>query len=318
MAAGRRSPGGRSAPGKGGPAGGTPAPEPLADALARLYDLDLQDDPGDLDLWLALASRTGGPVLELMAGTGRVAVPLAQEGFHVTAVDLDPAMLARAQRRPAAAGREVEARPDFVHGDATTVRLPGEPRFRLALIVLNSILLLRTAEAQRAAWETLAVHLAPGGLAAVDAWLPDAHDLARYDGRLHLEYVRPDPATGRWVVKTAAAQHDPATQTIALTTFYDEGDPGEPAIRWIRRDIVRLAGADDLRAGALAAGLDVEMVAGGYDLEPLGPHGERAIVLARKPGGSERRGRRRAGGAKGAADSPTGAPPRSGTRRVPG
>ena len=67
-----------------------------ADALARLYDLDLVDDPGDLDLYLALAERTGGPILELAVGTGRLAVPLAAAGDRVTGVDLDPAMLARA------------------------------------------------------------------------------------------------------------------------------------------------------------------------------------------------------------------------------
>ena len=39
-----------------------------AAALARLYDLDLQDDPGDLDLYLALADRADGPILELAAG----------------------------------------------------------------------------------------------------------------------------------------------------------------------------------------------------------------------------------------------------------
>ena len=69
-----------------------------AAALARLYDLDLAEDPGDLDLYLALASRSGGPILEIAAGSGRVAVPLAQAGFHVTAVDIDPAMLARAEK----------------------------------------------------------------------------------------------------------------------------------------------------------------------------------------------------------------------------
>ena len=66
-------------------------------ALARLYDLDLSEDPGDLDLYLALAERTGGPILELAAGTGRLAVPLAAAGHQVTGVDLDPAMLARAR-----------------------------------------------------------------------------------------------------------------------------------------------------------------------------------------------------------------------------
>ncbi|HSW43458.1 MAG TPA: class I SAM-dependent methyltransferase [Patescibacteria group bacterium] len=258
--------------------------ETPAEALARLYDLDLHDDPGDLDLWSALAAQAGGPVLELMAGSGRVAIPLAEEGHVVTAVDLDAAMLGRARRRAEAAGTEVDARVTLVAGDVTASDLGLGRRFRLAFIALNSILLLPGRAAQRAAWETLAAHLAPGGVAAVDAWLPDAHDLARYDGRLHLEYYRPDPETGRWVTKMAAAQHDAATQTVALTTIYEEGEPGEPASRWVRRDVVRLVTADELRAMAEAAGLEVELLAGGYDLEPLGPHDDRAIVIARMPG----------------------------------
>ena len=39
-----------------------------------------------------------------------------------------------------------------------------------------------------------------------------------------------------------------------------------------------------LRALAESAGLEVELIAGGYDLEPLGPHDDRLILLARKPG----------------------------------
>ena len=41
-----------------------------------------EDDPGDVDLYLALAKRTGGPVLELAAGSGRLAVPLAEAGHQ--------------------------------------------------------------------------------------------------------------------------------------------------------------------------------------------------------------------------------------------
>ena len=270
------------------PSPGNDRAETPADALARLYDLDLQDDPGDLDLWTALAAQAGGPVLELMAGSGRIAIPLAEEGHAVTAVDLDVAMLARARRRAEAAGPEVVTRITLVPGDVSAADLGLGRRFGLAFIALNSILLLGSRVAQRTAWATLAAHLDPGGVAAVDTWLPDAHDLARYDGRLHLEYHRPDPETGRWVTKTAAAQHDAATQTIALTTIYDEGDPGEPASRWVRRDVVRLVTADELRAMAEAAGLEVELVAGGYDLEPLGPHDDRAIVIARMPGSGGR------------------------------
>ena len=95
-----------------------------ATALARLYDLDLTEDPGDLDLYLALAERTGGPVLELAAGSGRLAVPLAAAGNRVTAVDLDPAMLARARTFAAREGVG-EDRLAFVEADSSAC---GSPR----------------------------------------------------------------------------------------------------------------------------------------------------------------------------------------------
>ena len=84
--------------------------ERAAAALARLYDLDLSEDPGDLDLYRALAARTGGPILELAVGSGRLAVPLAAGGHDVTGVDLDAAMLARARAAADAAGRATARR----------------------------------------------------------------------------------------------------------------------------------------------------------------------------------------------------------------
>ena len=244
-----------------------------------MYDLDLVDDPGDLDLYLALAHRTGGPVLELAAGTGRLAVPLAAAGHDVTAVDNDPAMLDRARSAAAAAGTTV----DLVEADLTEVRLPSAGTFGLAFLALNSLFLLGGRDQQRAAFRTIAAHLAPGGIAAVDVWLPSSDDLARFDGRLMLEYGRVDPESGRGVTKIASAQHEPASQMVTLTTLYEEGAPGQPPVRWMRSDRMRLVSADDLRAFAEDAGLEVETLAGGYDLEPIGPASDRAVLLARRP-----------------------------------
>ena len=254
-------------------------------ALARLYDLDLVEDPGDLDLYLALAARTGGPVLEIAAGSGRVAVPLAEAGFAVTAVDIDEAMLSRLASAGAQAGPHVSGRIEPVAADLVGLKLPGGAGFRLAILALNSILLLNTRETQVAAIETLAHHLVPGGIAVVDVWLPSADELARYDGRIGLEYVRVDPDTGLLVTKTTAAQHEPATGRVILTAIYEEGEQGGSTRRWIREDILRLLNADELRAMVESAGLEVEVVAGDYDLNPIGPHDDRAILVARRRGG---------------------------------
>jgi SAM-dependent methyltransferase len=301
-------------------AAATGAAEPSAErrALARLYDIDLLEDPGDEDLYLALARRTGGPILELGVGTGRLATALAAAGHDVTGVDLDEAMLERARRAavdigsarfdlpaassdaagvaasaddkaapsaPPTASRGSSPRPhvSFVVGDMVDVRLGAAGSFRLAFIALNTLFVLATRDRQRAAIATLAAHLAPGGLAVVDIWLPDTDDLARFDGRLIFEYERVDPESGRTVSKVAAARHDPALGMVDLTSIYEEGAPGEPAVRWIRHDALRLVGPDELRSLAGDAGLVVEQIAGTYDLDPLGPGSERAILIARRP-----------------------------------
>ena len=257
--------------------------ESRADALARLYDLDLEDDPGDLDLYLALAGRTGGPILELAAGSGRLSVPLALAGHDVTAVDIDPAMLARARDRARAAGKATSARLELVEADLLDLALPDAGTFQLAFIALNSLFLLASRDAQRRAFRSISTHLAPGGVAAVDIWLPEPADLARFDGRLIFEYERVDPETGHEITKVAAARYDSTTAIVDLTSIFEEGQPGGPTLRWIRRDALRLVGADELATMALDAGLEVELIAGDYDLESIGPGSERAILIARRP-----------------------------------
>jgi SAM-dependent methyltransferase len=250
-----------------------------AAALARLYDLDLIDDPGDIDLYRALADRVNGRVLELAVGTGRVAIPLAAAGHRVTGVDNDRHMLDRARARAAAEIAGSGGSIELVEADVVGLALPGAA-FDFSFLALNSLMALGTRTAQQAAIQALAEHLVPGGIAAVDVWLPDADDLARYDGGQILEWARPEPATGAIVTKTGSAQFDAATGTIALTTIFEEGAQGAPAARWVRRDRLRLVSADELAGFAEAAGLRVETLAGSYDLEPHGPGSERAILVA--------------------------------------
>jgi hypothetical protein len=151
-------------------------------------------------------------------------------------------------------------------------------------VALNSLLVFGTRADQHRTLRVLADVLEPGGLAVVDVWLPDAEDLARYDGRLGLEYTRRDADTGNQVTKLASADHDAAGGTVDLTTLFDEGRQGEAPRRWVRTDRLRLAGADELRGMAEDAGLAVEVVAGGYDLAPIGPGDDRAILVAVKSG----------------------------------
>ena len=66
------------------------------------HDLECGEYSDDLALWRALAARTGAPVLDVGAGTGRVTLELASEGVEVVALDLNPRLLAALDCRAAA------------------------------------------------------------------------------------------------------------------------------------------------------------------------------------------------------------------------
>jgi SAM-dependent methyltransferase len=260
-------------------------PEQRDAAIARLYDLDLSEFDGDVDLYLALAQRTGGPIVELAVGSGRIAVPLAEAGYHVVGVDLDPSMLARARTRIAAAGLTDAI--ELVEGDmtkaATIEAVAGRGPYPLAILALQSILILTSPEGQRAVVDQMAQLVAPGGLVVVDTWLPTPADLVGFDGRLSFEWLRTDPASGHEVTKTLAAWYDHVRRLVTLTTFFEEGNAGEPPVRWIREDPLRLIGVDELVGFAKDAGLEIDRLAGDHDLGPLEPGSDRVVLVARKP-----------------------------------
>ncbi len=258
-----------------------------ADAIARLYDLDLSVDPGDVELYLALAKRTEGPILELAIGSCRIAAPLAAAGYRVVGVDIDEAMMARGRARLATTGRKAADRVEMVEADMTEAAdhpavVAGGP-YRLAILALNSILILTTPARQRAALRAMARALAPGGIAVVDAWLPVPADLTAFDGRLSLDWLRTDPETGLEVTKSSAAWFDPTSRLVTLITTFEEGAPGTAPVRWTRQDALRMITADELIDYAADAGLQVEQLAGDHELGPMSPGSDRAVLLARKP-----------------------------------
>ena len=263
------------------------ASETQAAAIARLYDLDLAEDPGDVELYRALARRTGGPIVELAVGSGRIAVPLGEDGHEVVGVDIDRAMLARARERIRLAGPNVEQRIRLVEADLLDCdgndEVARASPYRLAILGLNSILIMGTVRQQRAAIATMARLLAPGGVAVLDAWQPSPADLVAFDGRISLEWLRTDPDTGREVTKQMAAWYEHLHRLATLTTIFEEAAPGEAPVRWIRQDALRMVSPDELVGFAEAAGLEVEQLAGDHALGPLEPGSDRVVLVARKP-----------------------------------
>ena len=68
-------------------------------AKVMWHDVECGAYTADLPLWRRLAGEAGGPVLDVGAGTGRVALDLARAGHDVTALDVDAELLAELERR---------------------------------------------------------------------------------------------------------------------------------------------------------------------------------------------------------------------------
>ena len=246
--------------------------------LARYYDLDLFTDPADLALYGRLASEARGPILELAVGSGRIAVPLAAAGYDVTGVDKDAAMLDRARARWAGSAKAGRGSLTLIEHDLTTLALPR--RFGLVFVALNSLLLLTGRAIQERALKVMRRHLAPGGRAVVDVWLPTHEDLALYDGREVLEWVRTDPETGARVAKTSAARYDAGSNTANLSTTFDAEHDGRQA-RTTREDTIFFLGKDELVALTASAGLEPEAIGGDYDMGLWSETSERVVMICR-------------------------------------
>jgi SAM-dependent methyltransferase len=146
------------------------------------HDLECGRYSADLPLWRALADREAGPILDVGAGTGRVALDLARHGHTVIALDRDPELLATLEERGDGAVATVLA-------DAEGFDL-AEARFGLILVPMQTIQLLSDRPAfLRAARR----HLIEGGLLAaalaeaLEGFDPQtsalpAPDVARHEG----------------------------------------------------------------------------------------------------------------------------------------
>ena len=192
-----------------------------ADSLStEIYDArDLitgSSAEGDIDLHRGLAGETGGPILDVGCGTGRVAVALAADGHEVVGVDLSAPMLRLAEQRRAGLPASVAARLSFHQADMATLDLGRD--FALVVTPSRVFQFMLTTHAQRQALSALKSHLRPDARLVLDLFdplldlvVPSAEGTARRGEVVH-------PTTGNsvtWEV-TGRMQIRPASSSSRI------------------------------------------------------------------------------------------------------
>ena len=136
-----------------------------------------------------------GQVLEYGIGNGRIALPAARAGAHVTGLDLSRPMLADLRSRLALEAPEVRARVTARAGDMRRVRLGR--RFPLVTCPFNAALHLYERVDVEAWLARVREHLAPGGKLVFDVSMPEPADLSRKPTRAYHAPPFVHPSLGR-------------------------------------------------------------------------------------------------------------------------
>jgi len=226
------------------------------DRIARLYDPWSVSVVEDVAFYLERARRSGGPVLELGIGTGRIAIPIAADGIAVIGVDLSEGMLAVARERAALAGVELDLR----HGDLRDPPVDGP--VPLVLAPFRSMLHMETETDRLAAVRAVHRLLEPDGRFVFDVFSPGREDIAETHGR----WLEREPGIFE------RADWNERTRTLILRVR-GEGVESELSLAWIS--------VGEWRELLGAEGFVVEGLYGWFDETPWAGH-EDAIFVCRK------------------------------------
>ena len=230
-----------------------------------------------------LAARTGGPILELACGSGRIAVPLASDGHTVVGLDRSPAMLARARDRAQRAGVHAE----FIEGDMRDFVL--DQAFALIVIPFSSFLQLEPGD-RFACLARVREHLGPTGRFALDVFQPDPERIAARDGGVLEEASFDDPLTGERITRFSSGH-----ATVDGTTFtwrFDAVGTDHVLRRYERVVTLHFLYRRELELMLTAAGFSLEELHGDYDGSLADAHSPRLLAVARRRERAEARERR--------------------------
>ena len=244
------------------------------DRLARYYDFEHAQFQDDLALYLGLAERVGGPILEAACGSGRILLALAAAGYETVGFDRSALMLELA-RASLAERPELRSRVELHQLDVRSFRLGR--RFKLAIVALDSFGLLVEQADQLRALRALGRHLAFDGLLVLDLANGNQRG-AEAAEETSLKLLGAGPSGGS-LTKLVHRRTDHAEQLDYLLHCYDETEPGGRLRRTIVELQLRYFTRFELQLLLERAGFEIESLFGDYDLTPFDASSERLIAV---------------------------------------
>jgi len=241
------------------------------------YDQAYRRRRHDVRFYTKLAVESGGPVLELGVGTGRVALAIAKAGIDVVGIEPMSTMLEQARQRLGQLPRAARDRVELRQGDLARLRL--RRKFPLVVAPFNVWMHLYTREDIERGFSTVRHHLKAGGRFAFDVLLPDPVSLARDPSKQYRGGEVPHPRDGVRYRYSEYFSYDPVTQIETIVMDFEHPEKKEQS--FCTPLTQRQFFPAELEALLHYNGFELESYTGDFDGKPITDATESQVLIAR-------------------------------------
>ena len=250
------------------------SPDEFEELQALLFHAHHQTYREDIPFWMEMAARQGDPILELGCGTGRILIPIAQEGYQVYGLDKDFSMLEVLKKNPLS---NTMGQADIIQADAAAFHLGIQ--FALVIMPCNTFSTFNEKE-RREILNQVSAHMASGGVFVASVPNPELLEDLSLQGDAEIEKVIQHPVTGHPVqVVNCWERHG---NIFVLNWHYDHLFPDGTVDRVTFQVNHHIVNTEKYRAEFSDAGLSLNCIYGGYDFSDYRSDSAYLILIGTK------------------------------------
>lgn len=222
----------------------------------------------DVPFLTKLALEYGTQILELACGTGRIAIPLANQGINVVGIDSSDSMLSAARKK--------SSKVKWLKSDMRDFSI--EDKFDLVIIAYNSFLHLLTIEDAESCLLCVKRHLKPNGRLILDVVNPSPTFLTNlflYDEKVVTSIFK-DPEKNATIMASRTREYDAMNQVVTFNRFYKYLDQSEEMMEIHK---FKVYFPKELKLLLYHCGFTIEKMFGNYNFSAFSSNSENQIII---------------------------------------
>jgi len=237
---------------------------------AAFYDQEFSDRSREIPFFLKHAKATGGPILEIACGTGRLTLPIARANIEITGLDVSPPMLQLARRKAEAEKLAIT----WIQQDCRFINL--EKKFALVFSATNAMQHLHDLDSANGFLTSVKKTLTLDGKLIIDVFNPNPAKLARSANVRYHHKTFFDEARNEIRVE-ASSEYDITSQILRFTLYYLQD---EKLIR-VKKVGMRCFFPEELAAICHFNKIEIVDRYGDYDETPFTHESPKQILICR-------------------------------------